>query len=246
MDDGMSRSQRDRAGSVERKRLTGLLLTATVLALTGCSSEEDGGSAQSAAPVTPNLESASEELAVREAFEGYRQALIDKDGNQAASRVTSSTIDAYQDFRDQALMAEEGTVRSLSMANRMQVLLLRHRIDPAELEQMDGRAVFAYAVDREWVGKDGVVRIELHDIAVNGARATARVGVNGVTSAEVMHFRKEDGEWRFDLGPTLRRSDQVLQQLASQRGLTENEYLFSMITTLSGEQVTDAIWQPPH
>ena len=215
-----------------------------------CSDDDGGASAEpggeiSPATAAPTGREANDAQAVRAAFEAYRRALMDEDGDAAADRVTAETLEDFQQYRDWALTAREGGVRALSLSERMQVLLLRHRIQPEALERMDGRAAFVHAVDHGWVGKSGVVRIELHDITLRGARAMAVVGVDGTPSSERMHFRKQGGRWRVHLGPVMEAADRVLEQLAAQRGMTEDEFIFWMVTTLSGEPVTEAIWDPP-
>ncbi len=150
----------------------------------------------------------------------------------------------YQEYRDYAVSGNEETLKNLSMINRMQVLLLRHRIEPDSLKAMDGKSVFSYAVNNQWIGKDAVVRAELRDIASNGARGTAKVTVDGQPTTEVFHFMKENNEWRFDLAPTIKKTDQALQMAVRNQGVSENEFIFSILTSLSGRKVTDDIWQP--
>ena len=130
------------------------------------------------------------------------------------------------------------------MIDRMQVLLLRHRIEPDSLKAMDGKAVFSHAVNNQWIGKDAVVRAALGDIAASGARGTAEVTINGQPTTEVFHFMKEDSEWKVDLAPTIKKFDQALQLAARNQGVTENEFIFSIITSLSGRKVTEDIWTP--
>jgi hypothetical protein len=158
--------------------------------------------------------------------------------------VSSGTIQVYQEYRDLALAGDEKTIKDLSMVNRMQVLLVRQRVKLDLLKTLDGSGLFGYAVDQNWVGKNGVVRSGIQDVAARDQRATAKVTVDGKVTAEVFHFVKEGGQWKFDLMPTIKKSDQVLQMTAKSRGMEENEFLFSIISSLSGRKVTDEIWKP--
>jgi len=186
----------------------------------------------------------SEEKSVAQIWEAYRSAVLKADGKTAVDCVSSNTIELYQEYRDLAVSGDKKSIESQSMVNRMQILLMRHRIDPKLLRAMDGAAVFAHAVDKNWIGKNGVIRAGLEDISVSGSRATAKVTADGKSTGEHFHFVKEAESWKYDLGPTIKGADQALQQLARQKGLSDNEYIFSMISSLSGRKVTEAIWSP--
>lgn len=181
---------------------------------------------------------------VQEAFDVYRRALTHADGTVAAEIVSADTIDLYQQYRDLAVFGDEKTVKDLSMVNRMQVLIVRLRVKPETLKAMDGKATFAYAVDNEWIGKDVVVRAGLTDIAVTGNRATGKVTLGGEPTTEIFHFRKENNGWKFDLVPTIKKTDQALQMSAKSRNVSENEFLFSILTSLTGNRVTENVWKP--
>jgi len=198
--------------------------------------------AEALGPVEPE---GPEAEAVRETFERYRRALVEEDGEAAAGLVSSNTIEAYQGFRDLALTGSADAVKELSMVDRMQVLLLRHRIEPDALETMNGRGAFAHAVNQAWVGSGGIQRLQIHRVAVRGDEATANVGMGPAPSPELFRFAKEEGQWRFDLMPSLSSAEGALQQMAAARGVEENEFLLGMIGAMSGEPATEALFEPP-
>ena len=183
--------------------------------------------------------------AVRETFERYRRALVEEDGDAAAGLVSTNTLEAYQRFRDLALTGSAAAVNEVSMVERMQVLLLRHRIEADALESMSGRDAFTHAVDQAWVGSGGIDRLQVHRVSVRGDQATANVGMGRAPSPDLFHFRKEDGAWRFDLMPSLSSAEGALEQMAAARGVEENEFLLGMIGAMSGEPATEALFEPP-
>jgi hypothetical protein len=226
-------------------RFLGLVLFAAIVAVVGCTGDSTPPKVADGKKEPPASTTDKEDVqAVGGAFAAYRSALLSQDGKAATECVSSITIKLYQEYRDLAVSGDEAAVKKLSMVNRMQVLLLRHRIEAKALKAMDGKAVFGHAVDQNWIGKDGVVRAGLDDIAVNGPRATAKVTVSGKPTTEVFHFVKEGERWTFDLAPTIKRSDQALQQAAQTKGVSENDFILSVITSLSGRKVTDSIWRP--
>lgn len=235
-----------------------LIMTAAVLCSLAfaCSDPEQSAATEAPAESAPEEPPAEprppeptpegpEAEAVRAAFESYRQALIEEDGAAAADRISANSVEAYQRFRDLALSGSREEVGELSMVHRMQVLLLRHRIEPDALEAMNGRTAFAHAVDEAWVGAGGIARLEIHHVAVRGDEARANVGVGPAPSPDIFRFLREDGEWRFDLMPSLSSAEGALRQMAAARGVEENEFLLGMIGSMSGEPATDALFEPP-
>jgi len=114
---------------------------------------------------------------VEKAFAGYRQALIDQKGAAAAELVAPATIAEYQNYRDLALTGDEKTVKGLSITARTNVLMMRHRVGKDLLKTMDGKQVLAYAVDQNWIGKEGVQRAGVTDVDISGSNASAKVTV---------------------------------------------------------------------
>ena len=187
---------------------------------------------------------AREEKAVAKAFEDYRSAILNKQGSVAVNLVTQRTIDDYQQQLDWALSADRQTVESLSLANRLQVLMLRHRIPAETLKGLDGASVFAYAVDQNWIGQNAIVRMSIGKVHVASNRATAEVRSDGKATSTRFQFAREKGKWRIDLIPLLQGADQALQIAARQKGMTENAFMYSMMESISGRKVPKTIWIP--
>lgn len=187
---------------------------------------------------------AGEPEAVVKSFQDYKSAILNQNGEAAVALVTKRTVEEYQRYVEWALTADRKTLQSLAFINRFQVLLLRHRIPADSLRQLDGRSVFVYAVDRDWIGKNGVIRTTLGKVDVANTRATAEVLIGGQSAPNRFQFSKENGTWKFDLIQVIRDADQALKAAARQNGMTEDEFMFSLIETVSGRKVADTIWAP--
>lgn len=181
---------------------------------------------------------------IAKSFQDYKSALLEQKGETAAGLVTKRTIAEYQLYVDLALSADREKLESLSFINRFQVLLLKQRIPEETLRQLDGRSVFAYAVDRDWIGKNGVIRTTIGAVDVANKRATAEVLIGGEKVPNRFQFTQEDGIWKFDLIQVIRDTDAPLREMVKQRQMTENEFIFSIVETISGEKVDDSIWLP--
>lgn len=187
---------------------------------------------------------AGEPEAVAKSFGDYKSAILNQRGEVAVGLVTRRTIDEYQRYVDWALAADRKTMESLSFINRFQVFLLRHRVPADMLQQLDGRSAFVYAVDRDWIGKNGVIRSTLGTVEVANNRATADVLISGEKVPTRFQFTKEAGTWKFDLIQVIRDTDQALKAAARQKGMTEDDFMFSLIETVSGRRVEETIWTP--
>ena len=181
---------------------------------------------------------------VRACFDGYKQAILDRDGMKAVAFVDKNTLDYYRKMRDLSLRGNRETVGALSSINKLMVLSIRHRVPLESLQQMTPESLFAHAVDEGWIGKQSVINNELGDIAVSGASAT---GVHISAKKETLIkwvFRKEDDRWRMDLTSMITVADQAMKHVIRQSGLSEDEFLTNILESVSGKKVADTAWEP--
>ncbi|HEY5551625.1 MAG TPA: hypothetical protein VIK52_07045 [Opitutaceae bacterium] len=181
---------------------------------------------------------------VRKAFDDYKAAILEQRGTEAAELVTRRTLEEYQKYRDWALFAPRITVQELSLLNRFQVAIVRHRVPTELLQGMDGRMLFAYAVDHDWIGKNGVIRLSIGEVEIASGRATAVVVLGGNPTEMRFQFRKEEDKWRFDLVYLMQLSNTALAQSIKAKGLSEDGVIFQLLETVSGRKVDDSIWDP--
>lgn len=206
------------------------------LSISACNEEPSKGS---------EIEGRASIEGVRACFESYKSAILDQDGEKAVRFLSRSTIDQYQEYIDLALAAERRELETLSFINRMQVILLRHRVPLETLEDLDGRSAIVYAVNRDWIGKNGVIRTELGKIDVIDKRATAEVLIGGQKAPGRFQFRRETESWKFDLISVLQNTNTAMKAAVKQSGLEENEFLFTVLESVSGKRVDEGIWTPP-
>jgi hypothetical protein len=187
---------------------------------------------------------ADEKEAVAATFRGYKQAIIAQNGAEATGWVTKSTLDEYQTWVQWARSATRKEVEALPFASRIQVLMIRHRVDAATLREADGGAIFALAVDRDWTGKAGVNRMELGEVEVKDDKATGKCLVSGKQVGMDFEFLKENGKWRIDLSALTKLSGPSLQAAVAQSGVAENTFILQMLEKMSGKRPAESIWDP--
>ncbi|UOV05910.1 hypothetical protein MUU77_11575 [Pseudoxanthomonas sp. F37] len=188
---------------------------------------------------------ADDEAAVRATFAAYKAAVLARQGERAADHVTAGTLREYARYRELALAAPRTALEALPMTERLQVLIIRARVPAADLRAMDGRRVFTHAVDRGWIGREGVERSELGTVQVGGDHAAARLKIGATELPIDFEFEREPGGWRFNLIPLTTMSEDVFKQLARQNGVSENEMVMTLLRGLSETPVDERLWDPP-
>lgn len=190
-------------------------------------------------PTPPN-----EADAVRAAFAGYKQAILDQDGVTALGWVDAKTLAYYGRMRELALHAERDAVARLSTMDKLMVFTVRHRIVREAVEAMDGAGLFVHAVEQGWIGKRSVVGNEIGEVAIAGTTATGTHVTGGRTSGLKWVFTKEGGRWKIDLTSNMALGDQALKAAIGMSGMGEDEFLFSMLESVSGRKVESGVWEP--
>jgi hypothetical protein len=187
----------------------------------------------------------ADEQAVRDTFHGYKAAILDQQGVQAADRVSTGTLDAYQRYRELALSGNRATLQALPITEQLQVLIIRHRIPIAQLHAMNGRAVFIYAVDRGWIGRESVERTSIGPVQVDGDTAIARMRLGQAEAPLDFEFLRQQGQWRFDLMPVIAMAESVFAQMARQYGLSEDQLVLNLVSAVSGIRAEESLWDAP-
>lgn len=183
---------------------------------------------------------------VREAFLGYKTAILTGDGETAAELVTERTRTLYRGFADSALTLDKPGLDGLHVMDRISVMQLRHQMTRQQLESMSGGEIVAYAVDQGWIGKDGAARLQVGDFIVQGDSASAPVlGGDGEETLLRMRFAREDGLWRFDLVEAMALVRVTMAQAIRQTGLSEDAFILVFLEAASGRKPDPDIWSPP-
>lgn len=181
---------------------------------------------------------------VRNCFSAYRKAILDQDGVAAAALIDGETRKYYGKMRSLALFGDANDVRKVSTIDRVNVLMIRHLIPPAELAEMTPESLFVHAVDEGWIGRESVVNNELGAIKISGSLASGVHIAAGNQTPFKWTFRKEDGSWKIDITAILPIADQAFKQIIKESEVAEDDFLFGILESISGKKVSDQIWEP--
>ena len=183
--------------------------------------------------------------AVQESFLAYKKAVLEGNGAAAAELVTQGSKDLYHKYANDAVTLDRDGLNKLHVTDRVSIMLLRHNLKRKELEGMSGGEIIAYAVDRGWVGKESVSRLELGDYQVDGNVATGTVlGADGRRSPYKLQFLKEAQRWRLDLVAMLMLTRTAIDYTIQQTGMAEDEFVLYVIEISSGQKPGPEIWNP--
>lgn len=182
--------------------------------------------------------------AIRAAFQSYRRAILNDDGETAASLVASPTLRYYERMRKLSLRASRIETESLAFGNEFIVLISRSKISAQELREMDGRSYIVYAVEHGWVGKQSVMGLEPGKIQTLGDTAVLHASSSSGKGTIPFTLLREEGKWKIDLVPSMTRANVTFRALARQQGVSEDELLRDLLEAVLGSRPADALWDP--
>jgi hypothetical protein len=181
---------------------------------------------------------AAEAEAVRAVLRGYLDAVRRRDGAAAVPAVTRDTRGYYARMRDLAMTAPEAEVRALPLMDRISVLMFRHRVPAGVLRTLTGDAVFAYTISEGWVEQPSQLQVPATAVVFgSGDRAIIRDGEMGI------QMLREEGAWRWDMTPVIQAANtEFAANLPA--GMTEDDFIFFVLGSVSGRPASPSVWQP--
>lgn len=185
------------------------------------------------------------EAQVRENFGRYCQAVMAYQGGEAARWVTDSTLVLYATYINLALHGSKKEIEKQPLTDQINILTMRHKIPTAELNAMDGRALFVYTVDHQWTKKEAVEVQSLGKTDVKGNVAKAVLLVNGKPLGLTLSFLLEGGVWKTDLTSLVKKSSDGLKWIALTNGMSAHKLLLQSVEAGVGHPLGDALWNLP-
>lgn len=182
----------------------------------------------------------------KQSFLAYQKAILNSDGKTAVRYVSANTLKWYASTFEQARRADRASLLKLSFMNRLMILAMRVRTPPDLLlsPAYTGESVFIFAVDKGMVGKSSVIDLKVESIAVNDKYAKVSVSRGG-KDAGSFPFYLESQVWKVDLEQMAQVSNMMMLQLIKDRGMTEEEFIFKALESVSGKKLTQEVYDPP-
>jgi hypothetical protein len=185
-----------------------------------------------------------EEKKIKDVFNGYKNAIMKGKGEEAVKFVDRNTITYYQDMLNTALDGDSAKLAALPVIDKLTVFTIRHKVPKADVESSNGRDFFIYAINNGMVGKNSVAAIELSDVEVSGDKAKASVQSLGQKTPLHFEFNNEDGAWKLDITSIFAKTNEGIGMMLEKNEMTELDFVFKALESLTGKPVDNSIWQP--
>lgn len=188
---------------------------------------------------------AGEEEKVKECYGNYKEAIMNDDGAKVVPLVSNGTVKYYDDLLNMVHTYDSTKVAELGLMDKMSVLAIRHKAEAETIKGMkNGKDLLIYAIDNGMVGKESIPQLEIGKITVDGNDAQGEISVQGQTAPFPFRFKKEDGNWKFDVVSLTKAAAPQMQQAVAQSGMAENDFVMFILEYTNGKKPDNTIWQP--
>lgn len=184
----------------------------------------------------------SDEESIRKVHESYSKFAFNDDGEKAVKLLDTRTIKYYDMILEYVKTADSLKVESLSLNDKLTVLLTRYQIPKENILKFNGTSYFIDAINNGEIGKNSVDgSITLGKITVDGKFAKGQLILDGIETSRYAHFYKERGKWKYSLLSIIKTAT-TLQELSNAIG--GEEKLIAMIFSLNTPYQNKDIWTP--
>ncbi len=177
-------------------------------------------------------------------FHSYRNALLGTNGVAAWEAVDFHTQKYYEQILKDAISLPRADFDRLHIVSKFTIVRLRAEYRKGHLKTMTGKDFFVDAVNKGWISKSSVQRIEnLVNIKIDQNKASASVPEQ--PNLPLFFFIKEKEGWKLSLTQTFDLAIEAMNTTIKNSGLTENEFILTMTRRVSKFQVPDSVLDGP-
>ncbi|MFO7565604.1 MAG: hypothetical protein R6X02_23375 [Enhygromyxa sp.] len=189
-----------------------------------------------------------EHEAVRAAVRDYLAALERRDVAAASALVVGETFSYYEDLRVAALRGTRAQLENWDLISLVMILQIRSKVPRAQLEGLDGRELFGFAVAEGLVGGEGPDELALDEVWLDDAREAARISISG---EPIVWLRKTEDEgqrrWRIDIPEMVRQIGPAIEATAREQVIADGRLrtAYTLLVLESDESVAIEILDGP-
>lgn len=184
---------------------------------------------------------------IKKCFNKYIDAVVNNRGVEAVQYLSHNTIVYYDELLEKMKTYDSSQLEQISLMDKLTVLLYRANADSEDLLKIHtGKDLLIYGLNEGLVGKDMAqdAMMTIGTININDNLAEAQFICRGITTSYYLHFYYEDGAWRYDLAHNLKIGKSAFMKVVHDSGMTETEFIFSVIEIAIGKKTPSSIWQP--
>lgn len=182
-----------------------------------------------------------EEIKVQHAFQAYRTALLNQNGEAAWAAVDFHTKKYYEEIAKDCVSLKREDLDRLDLLTRFMVLRMRHEFREERLKKFKGAALFIESVKRGWISKSTVQGIHRMDkITIDRNHAQGYISVD--LSTPMLHFIREEEGWKVALFKIFELGNRSFRQMVEKSGMSEYDFIKAMLEQVSKYRVDDRIF----
>ncbi len=181
---------------------------------------------------------------IQDCFQNYKAAVLSLDGERAANLVDNSTVEFYSNLLDKVKHFDSLQLEKESLTTKFEVFKIRHMITPTEIHGMNGKQLLTTLINHGISGSGNFEKYTLGDIEIRNDSAEAQKLSNNKLIPFRYLFIKEDTFWKIRSAASNPASDIAFKQLALNKGVTENEYIYELLEEISRKKPSPDIWKP--
>lgn len=180
---------------------------------------------------------------VRAVYDEYNAAINRHDGDDFLRVIDPENVKHYDHFVRIAQRGTKEQIIRLGSIDRACVLILRHRLKPDELKELNGAAFVKLCIERAWFfGEDEGERFSLGRVKMNTPRATAELRINGEPTGDRLEFVLVDGHWLVNDEALDRAHEKAFAKAAAKLRMSEDRLIFELEADETGEDVDPRIF----
>jgi hypothetical protein len=182
---------------------------------------------------------------VKRCFLDYREAIGKPDGERAASLAAASTLDYFEFTRRAALSMPEPELRKRGLMDRLQILTIRARIPAATLRAVDGRGLFAVAVQEGMTGSMAKT-LEPGEVELDGSSARLGIRTDEETLPPGSGFRlaREADGWKLDVISVAALAEPEFEQMLRDLDPDLDVALLRVLSKVAKKPIDRSIFRP--
>ena len=149
---------------------------------------------------------------LRQAFDHYKKAVIDRNGKNIALMLTDESIAYYEKQREHALYSDLDALFDLPPVDQMHVLVFRLTQSAEELKKMQVDELIAMATSQKLISAEINDRSDSGKLTISKDAAVLQQ-TQGSFEVNKLHWKRVNGKWRLDGMQLLEKMDKDLENL---------------------------------
>lgn len=182
-------------------------------------------------------------------FNNYKDALKAGDGDKAISYLDERTFQHMDTLIGWVKTASKDETAALDYTDRFYVFSIRHSMTKAMLGDMDGKAFLAFAYNIGLINGSQISQLSIDKIRMrdNGNMAKVELEFRGEDIPIWFHAYKTNDTWKINFASMFKGMEELMRmaRMANQYSYqSDNSFMFSMLTRMSGEAPKNKVWYP--